>query len=690
MQRNSSLQLGTTAAGAPQVTRDDATARAAELRQFIETHNYLYYVLDQPEISDTEWDRAFNELVKIETEFPELRTDDSPSLRVGAPPSEKFAPHRHIVPMLSLDNAFSHDDLTAWDTRNSKLIGNSTLSYHGELKFDGLSLSLTYTDGLLVSAATRGDGQTGENITQNARTIKAIPLRLREPVEGTLEVRGEVVMTHEEFARVNAQRRAAGEPEFANPRNCAAGSMRQLDSRITASRNLTFYAYSFGANPSLTTQSQSDLAKKLRALGFQVSTECKELANIADCVAFASHWETNRRSLKFDIDGLVFKVNETQAQATLGNTSHGPRWAIAYKFTAERATTIMHDITWQVGRTGVVTPTAELTPVAVGGVTISRATLHNYQDLLRKDVRIGDSVIVERAGDVIPAVVEPVLDSKHTSREIPQAPTHCPVCRTELKQTPGEVALRCPNKTCPAQIAERIVHFVSRNAMDIEGFGEKLVLRLLEEGFVEDVADLYVLHNRASELIALDRMGEQSVANLLDAIETSKTRPLNRLVFALGIRHVGESGAFALAAHFGDFERLTAATFEELLQVPDVGPNTAGEIIEFFQDEENRNMISRLLSNGVAPQPIERTTTDSEFSGKTIVFTGKLEQLTRERAEEIVRKLGATAAGSVSKKTDLVVAGPGAGSKLEAASKHGIKVISEEEFLKLLPQGTLD
>lgn len=690
MQRNSSLQLGTTAAGAPQVTRDAATARAAELRQFIETHNYLYYVLDQPEISDTEWDRAFNELVKIETEFPELRTDDSPTLRVGAPPSEKFAPHRHFVPMLSLDNAFSHDDLTAWDTRNSKLIGNSTLSYHGELKFDGLSLSLTYTDGLLVSAATRGDGQTGENITQNARTIKAIPLRLREPVEGTLEVRGEVVMTHEEFARVNAQRRAAGEPEFANPRNCAAGSMRQLDSRITASRNLTFYAYSFGANPSLTIQSQSDLAKTLRELGFQVSTECKQLANIADCVAFASHWETNRRSLKFDIDGLVFKVNETQAQAKLGNTSHGPRWAIAYKFTAERATTVMHDITWQVGRTGVVTPTAELTPVAVGGVTISRATLHNYQDLLRKDVRIGDSVIVERAGDVIPAVVEPVLDSKHTSREIPQAPTHCPVCRTELKQTPGEVALRCPNKTCPAQIAERIVHFVSRNAMDIEGFGEKLVLRLLEEGFVEDVADLYGLHNRASELIALDRMGEQSVANLLDAIETSKTRPLNRLVFALGIRHVGESGAFALAAHFGDFERLTAATFEELLQVPDVGPNTAGEIIEFFQDEENRNMISRLLSNGVAPQPIERTTTDSEFSGKTIVFTGKLEQLTRERAEEIVRKLGATAAGSVSKKTDLVVAGPGAGSKLEAASKHGIKVISEEEFLKLLPQGTLD
>jgi DNA ligase (NAD+) len=662
----------------------EAKKKAAQLREFIEHHNYLYYVLDKPEISDAEWDKALRQLIEIENEFPELRTPDSPTQRVGAEPSKAFPDRKHLSPMLSLDNAFSLDELQAFMQRVSKGVGKDETAYLGELKFDGLSLSVVYTDGELEAAVTRGDGERGEEITANAKTVRSIPLKLRQRVKGTIEVRGEVLLDKAEFERINVERERMGEPKFANPRNAAAGSMRQLDSRITASRKLSFWAYGVGEGGSLDVKTQWELMGRLRELGFRVSDEIRVLNGFDECAKFVEEWTARRKSLSFDIDGLVFKVNDLGLQRKLGSSARGPRWAIAYKFAAERALTRLKEITWQVGRTGVLTPTAELEPVSVGGVTVSRAALHNLDDLLRKDVRVGDRVEIERAGDVIPAVIGPVPDDEHAKRPKPKAPERCPICESRLSRAEGEAALRCLNKKCPGQIAERIVHFVSRSAMDIDGFGEVLVFRLLDEGLISDIADIYELESKRDALVAMPRMGEQSVANLLNAIEASKSRPLNRFLFALGIRHVGETGAFALAQHFEKLENVVKATFEELVAIKDIGPNTAGEIVEFFQDPENRETLERLQRLGVRPEPMARARGGSEFAGKTVVFTGKLEQMKREEAEELMRNLGATAAGSVSKNTDLVVAGPGAGSKLETANKLGIEVISEEEFLRRL------
>jgi DNA ligase (NAD+) len=550
-------------------------------------------------------------------------------------------------------------------------------------------MSLIYVDGVLESAGTRGDGETGENVTVNAKTIRSVPLRLAAASSGTIEVRGEVLLDRREFARINAERAKKGEPEFANPRNAAAGSVRQLDSRVTASRRLEFWAWGMGERGATRSASQFELLEWLRQAGFRTSEYAKVLSGVDECVAFANGWSEKRKSIPFDIDGLVFKVNSFALQASMGFTARGPRWAIAYKFAAEQATTKLLGISWQVGRTGTVTPVAELEPIEVGGVTIARATLHNIEDIRRKDVRIGDEVIVQRAGDVIPEVVAPIADKGHSRRKQPQPPTECPDCGADLVQKAGEVALRCPNPLCPAQVAERIVHFVRRSAMDIEGLGVKQVLRFIELGYIADVSDIYSLHERRDSLVELERMGEQSVTNLLASIESAKRRPLNRFLFALGIRHVGEAGAFGLASHFLTLDSLRAATLEELLDVPDVGPNTAAEIVEYFQDMENRQLIDKLLELGVVPDAFEAKQPGSggEYAGKTVVFTGKLETLTREEAEEIVRKLGGTAASSVSKKIDLLVAGPGAGSKLEAAQKHNVKVVTEEEFLESLPAG---
>lgn len=662
----------------------DVAKRAAELREIIERHNRLYYVEDSPEISDAEWDRLFHELKAIEDANPSLITPDSPTQRIGAAPSEKFTQHKHLVPMLSLDNAFGTDELFAFEGRVKRFLGDeSDVAFQGELKFDGLSLSLTYVNGVLQTAATRGDGETGENVTPNAKTIRSIPLRLLVDAPGTIEVRGEVLLDKAEFERINAERIKNDEPTFANPRNAAAGSVRQLDSKITASRNLSFWAYGIGATGELRFDSQSGIAKWMEQAGFRVSEHLEILKNGEECVQFIEKWNANRSKLPFEIDGLVFKVDNLRLQERLGFTARGPRWAIAYKFAAEQATTLLEGITWQVGRTGTVTPVAELEPVQVGGVTVSRATLHNLEDMRRKDVRVGDKVVIQRAGDVIPEIVEPVKSKNHDRLPIPEAPNDCPVCGTKLEKKEGEVALRCPNRKCPAQVAERIVHFVSRTAMDIEGLGEKLVLRLLDLGFLKDVADIYQLHLRIQELSELDRMGEQSVSNLLSAIESSRSRPLNRFLFALGIRHVGETGAFSLARHFGTIERFRSATFEELLEIDDVGPNTAGEIVEFLQDEESRNLLERLLE-AVSPEPVVVEIGNGIFAGKTVVLTGKLEKMTREEAEEMVRKQGGKAAGSVSKNTHLVVAGPGAGSKLAQAEKLGIEVIDEDAFLKLV------
>lgn len=656
--------------------------RAAWLRQELERHNYLYYVLERPEIDDTQYDRMFRELVDLESAHPELRTPDSPTQRVGSAPVAEFGTHRHAVPMLSLDNVFDEAELRAFDERARKELHVDQVDYHAELKFDGLSLSLTYRDGLLETATTRGDGVTGEVVTPNAKTLRGVPLRLKGVVPGVLEVRGEVLLFKEAFDRMNADRSARGEQVYVNPRNAASGSMRQLDSRITASRKLNFFAYALGAGPSLA-GTQSGTLSRLKVLGFAVNDQSVTAHGLDELLAFIEHAQSIRNDLPFGIDGVVIKVNDLAQQATLGFTNRGPRWAVAFKFPAEQAMTVLQGILWQVGRTGVVTPVADLAPVFVGGVTVTRATLHNMEDLTRKDVRVGDTVIVQRAGDVIPEVVGPVLEKRTGNPPVPTEPTHCPECETALIRKQGEVALRCPNRQCPAQIAAALRHFCSRGAMDIEGLGAKLIDRFLELGWLFDIPGIYRLGDRAEEIAALDRFGEQSTANLLAAIEASKTRPLDRLVFGLGIRFVGDRTAKDLAREFRTLDGLRNCTYETLVGIPDIGERTAREIEAWFEDPENQAIIDRLLEYGVAPVEAEAPVGDL-FAGETWVFTGKLEQFSREDAEALVLRYGGKAAGSVSKNTTAVVAGPGAGSKLVKAQQLGVPVLDEGEFLAKL------
>ncbi|HVT13806.1 MAG TPA: NAD-dependent DNA ligase LigA [Fimbriimonadaceae bacterium] len=678
----------------------DVAARAAELRKQIEYHNYRYYVLDSPEISDTDWDKLLRELQEIEQAHPELRTPDSPTQRVGAEPVTHFPSHRHLTPMLSLDNAFGEDELRAFCDRITKVLGEEA-EFLAELKFDGASISLTYVDGLLTVAATRGDGTTGENVTGNAKTVRGIPLRLREDLKGTIEVRGEVIMFKETFEELNKARAARGEQVFANPRNAAAGGLRQLDSRLTAERKLNFWCYGLGAvalesasgalfGEPITelADTQSGTLARLRGLGFAVNQEARVVKGFEELKAFVDGWETKRPGLPFGIDGIVIKVNGLANQAKLGFTSRGPRWAIAYKFPAEQAFTKLNAILAQVGRTGTITPVADLEPVFVGGVTVTRATLHNYEDLRRKDVREGDTVIIQRAGDVIPEVVGPVLEKRDGDPPIPQEPTHCPECETALVRKEGEVALKCPNKSCPAQVAAKVAHFVSRGAMDIEGLGWKTIVRFLELGLLTDLPSIYRLKNRREEMVNLERMGDQSVDNLLAGIEASKTRPLDRFLFGLGIRFVGDRGAHDLAMFFGSLDAIRHVSYEDLLKVPDIGPRTASEVAEWLEEEENQRLIQELLDLGVTPSEPEKPESNL-FAGQTFVFTGSLEKFNRDDAEALVMKLGGKAAGSVSKKTSFVVAGPGAGSKLVKAQELNVPVLTEEEFLEKLPEGSL-
>jgi len=662
--------------------------RAAWLRQELERHNYLYYVLERPEIDDTQYDRMFRELVDLESAHPDLRTPDSPTQRVGSAPVAEFGAHRHAVPMLSLDNVFDESELRAFDERARKELHVDRVSYHAELKFDGLSLSLTYRDGLLETATTRGDGVTGEVVTPNAKTLRGVPLRLNEAIDGVLEVRGEVLLFKEAFDAMNAERAARGEQVYVNPRNAASGSMRQLDSRITARRKLNFFAYALGAGPSLS-ETQSGTLSRLRNLGFAVNNESITAHGLDELLAFIVHAQSIRNELPFGIDGVVIKVNDLAQQATLGFTNRGPRWAVAYKFPAEQAMTVLQGILWQVGRTGVVTPVADLAPVFVGGVTVTRATLHNMEDLNRKDVRVGDTVIVQRAGDVIPEVVGPVIEKRVGTPPVPTEPALCPECETALIRKPGEVALRCPNRHCPAQIAAALRHFCSRGAMDIEGLGAKLIDRFLELGWLQDIPGIFRLNERAEEIAALDRFGEQSTANLLSAIELSKTRPLDRLVFGLGIRFVGDRTAKDLAREFRTLDGLRQCTYEELVGIPDIGERTAREIEAWFEDPENQAIIDRLLEYGVAPVEAEAPMGDL-FAGETWVFTGKLEQFSREDAEALVMRYGGKAAGSVSKNTTAVVAGPGAGSKLVKAQQLGVPVLDEAEFLAKLAEAGIE
>lgn len=675
------------------MTREQAQARIEELRRLVEYHNYRYYVLDQPEISDEAYDALFRELQQLEAQFPDLITPDSPTQRVGAPPLSAFPEHTHREVMLSLDNAFSEEELFAFDQRVKRFLAlpaDAALEYTCELKIDGLAVSLTYEEGILTVGATRGDGMRGEVVTPNLRTVRQIPLRLQvgqslfDTPPRWVEVRGEVYLSYREFERINHERAAAGEPLFANPRNAAAGSLRQLDSRITARRRLRFWAYGIGACEGAAFSTQWEILQQLRVWGFPVNPHTRLVHGIEAAQAFCREWASRRTELDYATDGVVIKVNRLDLQRQLGATARAPRWAIAYKYPAERAITTLREVRWQVGRTGVLTPVALMEPVSVGGVTVSRATLHNIDYIREKDIRIGDRVIIQRAGEVIPEVVAVQVEARDGD-EIPiEPPTQCPVCGARVERPEDEAALRCINLACPAQIVERIRHFTSRHAMNIEGLGDKWVRRLFELGYIKDPADLYSLHQHREALVALERSGEKLVSNLLHAIEKSKENPLERLIFALGIRHVGEHAARLLAEHFGSMDALMHASEEQIAQIHGIGAETAREVVEFFARPENRAVIEKLRRAGVRMEAVRAERGATPFAGLTFVFTGELQTYTREEAEALVRALGGRATSSVSKATSYVVAGPGAGSKLQKAQQLGIPILDEAQFLELV------
>lgn len=660
--------------------------RVADLRREIEYHNYRYYILDDPEIPDAEWDRLLQELRKLEETYPSLVSADSPTQRVGAAPTDEFAEVRHRIPMLSLDNAFSEDELRHFDRRVRERLGvDSDVEYSAEPKLDGLALSVTYERGVLVQAATRGDGTTGEDVTANVRTIRSLPLYLRGPAPAVLEARGEVFMPIAGFERLNAEASKKGEKVFANPRNAAAGSLRQLDPRITAQRPLDIFFYSIGAVEGIELPSSHGATLELlRQFGLRVSPEIRKVRGASGCLDYYADIGRRRASLAYQIDGVVYKVDSIAAQRELGFVSRAPRWAIAHKFPAEEALTVVRDVEFQVGRTGAMTPVARLEPVFVGGVTVSNATLHNMDEVARKGVRIGDTVVVRRAGDVIPEVARVMLERRPQDSQDIVMPLRCPVCASPVERDAEAAVARCTGGyRCSAQRKERLRHFASRRALDIEGVGEKLVDQLVEAGLVESPADLYGLTLEA--LSALERMGPKSAENVLNALERSKSTTLARFLFALGIRDVGEATATALASHFGDIDALMAADIEAAQQVQDVGPVIAAHVVEFFAEEANRRVIERLRQAGVSwpsGKPLESAA--QPLSGLTFVLTGSLESMQREEAEDALRALGAKAAGSVSKKTSYVVAGRDAGSKLKKAEELGVPVLDETALKNIL------
>lgn len=665
--------------------KEQAAGRIAELREIINEHNYNYYVLDKPTITDDEFDRLMNELVSLENIYPDLVTPDSPSQRVGGAPAQGFVSVKHLAPMLSLGNAFGEEELRDFDRRVKNGLGGEPVEYIVEPKIDGLAVSLLYEDGLFVRGATRGDGETGEDITQNLRTIASIPLRLREPLP-LIEVRGEAYMPKKEFARLNEERDEAGEPAFANPRNAAAGSLRQLDPRVAAERALDIFLYALGRVEGRRVAAHLEGLEMLKHLGFKVNPHIRKFAGINGVIAYCQEWADRRHDLPYEIDGMVIKVNDLDQQAELGFTSKSPRWAIAYKFPAEQAETKIKDIFVRVGRTGVLTPTAVLEPVKVAGSTVSSATLHNEDIIREKDIRIGDTVVIHKAGDVIPEVVM-VVEEKRTGNERPfKMPEACPDCGEPVRRPEGEVAVRCFNEGCPARSREGIIHFVSRDAMDIEGLGPNLVTLLIQRGFVRDAADLYFLEDRYDELVQIERMGQKSVRNLLDAIAKSRGSSLAQLVFALGIRHVGARAGKLLARHFGSLDNLIQAGEEELTAVPEVGPKMAASIAAFFRDGANLALIEKLRRAGVNMTEEQPETEEQPLAGKTFVLTGGLEGFSRKEAQERIEKLGGKVSSSVSKKTDYVVAGEDPGSKYDKARELGITILDEAEFVALLEQ----
>ncbi|WP_428096655.1 NAD-dependent DNA ligase LigA [Candidatus Rariloculus sp.] len=674
----------------------DATvsAEAARLRAQIREHDFAYYVLDDPRIPDAEYDRLFSRLKEIESEHPELVTANSPTQRVGAKPIGEFQEIRHDRPMLSLDNAFDEVELAAFDRRVGERLAAAGISagdieYVAEPKLDGAAVSLRYTDGLLEFAATRGDGTTGEDVTHNVRTIGAVPLKLRgNSLPPVLEVRGEVYMPRAGFEKFNALAAERGEKMLVNPRNAASGSLRQLDPKMTAERPLAMFAYGLGATEGWQLPStHAEVLNALSAFGFRVSPDWKLVSGIQGCMAYYSKIGQQRNELPYEIDGVVYKVNNLRWQAELGSASRAPRWAIAHKFPAQEELTIVEAIEFQVGRTGALTPVARLRPVFVGGVTVSNATLHNIGDLHRKDVRVGDTVIVRRAGDVIPAIVKVVNDRRPERTTAVKLPKRCPVCASDVVHPEGEAAARCVGGLfCPAQRKQALRHFASRRAMDIEGLGAKLIERLVDGKLIETPAELYGL--TVEQLTELERMGAKSARNLLDAVERSKTTTFARFLHALGIRNVGEATAAALAAHCDGLDALRDSDEQRLCEVPDVGPIVAAHVRAFFQEPHNRDVIDKMLARGVRwPRAAKPEIVESPFTGKTIVLTGALSTMTRDDAKARLLALGAKVTGSVSKNTDIVVVGENPGSKLERAQDLGVSVMDEAEFGRLLSSG---
>lgn len=661
-----------------------AENRIKELRELIDYHNYRYYVLDNPEITDAEYDKLMRELISLESQFPQLITPDSPSQRVGGEPLEAFKKVTHREPMISLADAFSEEELRDFNRRVTENVGNQ-VEYVVELKIDGLAVSLTYENGLLVTAATRGDGVVGEDVTQNVKTIKSVPLRLniqKDKIPMVIEVRGEIYLSKEGFKKLNEEREEMGLPTFANPRNAAAGSIRQLDSKITAKRPLSTFMYALGYVEGIEFNTHLEVLEFYKACGFKVNPHIKSFNNFDDVIDYCMSWKEKRHSLPYEIDGIVIKVNSLHFQKILGSTAKTPRWAIAYKFPAEQKISVIEDIVVSVGRTGVLTPNAVLTPVQIAGSTVSRATLHNEDYIKEKDIHIGDSVIVQKAGDIIPEVVAVIKEKRTGNEKEFKMPHRCPECGSEVIRLPGEVAYRCTGVSCPAQIRRRIIHFASRDAMDIRGLGPAIVSLLLSENLIKDVSDIYFLKKEA--LIPLERMGEKSANNLIKAIENSKKQPLNRLVYALGIPLIGSKASLTLAQEFKSMDRLQNATYEELIKIPEIGDKMAESIIAFFKQEQTKALITRLKEAGVNMLYAKEEIGPKPLENLTFVLTGALEKYSRSKAQELIENLGGKVTGSVSKKTDYVVVGKDPGSKYNKALELGVKILDEQQFEEMI------
>jgi DNA ligase (NAD+) len=660
--------------------------RVEVLRAQLREHDYRYYVLAEPAISDADYDRLMRELLDLEAAHPELSAPDSPSQRVGGEPTKEFPTVTHDVPMLSLSNTYSEEEVRDFDRRVQSSVGNDNLRYVCELKFDGVAVSLRYQDGIFVRGATRGDGTQGDDITQNLKTIRSIPLRLMGKKKGmtSFEVRGEVYMRSADFRKMNEERELEGEKTFINPRNSAAGTLKLQDPKTVAGRPLNFVSY-FLRTGDISLSSHVENLKILRELGFPTSDHTRVSKDIEGVIGFWKEWENNRDSLPYDIDGVVVKVDSLSHQARLGTIAKSPRWAIAFKFAARQATTTLRDITLQVGRVGTITPVAELEPVFVGGSTVSRATLHNEDYISELDIRLGDTVVVEKGGDVIPKVSSVVKEKRRRGSKPYAMPSECPECGSRISRPEGEASYYCENSECPAQIRARIEHFAHRGAMDIEGLGEAIVDQLVSLGYVHNYADLYEIHKKRGELVNLERWGEKSVENLLLAIEGSKQRPFSRVLFALGVRHVGTSVAQLIVNQFESMDALKAASFEELQGIQGVGPRIAESLRRFVGDAHNARIIDRLKKAGLQfEEKRRRNAKQSSLTGKTVVLTGTLSSLTREQAKQMIEDSGGHVSSSVSSKTDYVVAGADPGSKLDKAKKLGVQVLEEDEFIRIV------